>query len=106
MARTLNSGTEPQESIWVKDLQPDNVLNQRTWSRYRRTMGQPKSARVFFATRDDANELIKALSDEGFQTALTDGESETAAWVLTVDPFDDRVADMVDVYGGWLPDEV
>ncbi|HWV26201.1 MAG TPA: hypothetical protein VNZ66_03185 [Aeromicrobium sp.] len=59
---------------------------------------------IGFATSDDAVELVKALNDEGYTTDLRAGDVDAPApWVLTVDPFDDRVVEMVDVYGGWIP---
>ena len=59
---------------------------------------------IHFAAEDDAAELIKALADEGYRTRLGPGPgSGDPAWVLTVEPFDERVIDMVDVYGGWVP---
>jgi hypothetical protein len=64
---------------------------------------------IFFDTDDDAGELVKALESEGYSTSLRreafagEDDSDDRAWVLTVEPFDDRVVEMVDVYGGWLP---
>lgn len=64
---------------------------------------------IWFDEADDAGELVKALEAEGYDVALQpegfagEDDSEDRAWVLHVDPFDDRVSDMVDVYGGWLP---
>jgi hypothetical protein len=64
---------------------------------------------IYFDEADDADELIAALSAEGYATTLTreafagEDDLEDQAWVLHVTPFDDRVVDMVDVYGGWLP---
>jgi hypothetical protein len=64
---------------------------------------------IYFDTDDDAGELIAALEAEGYVTNLQRepfaGEDDSAdhAWVLMVDPFDDRVIEMVDVYGGWMP---
>ena len=63
---------------------------------------------VYFDTEEDAVELIAALEAEGFTTSLEregfagEDDSEDRAWVLRVEPFDDRVVAMVDVYGGWL----
>lgn len=63
---------------------------------------------VYFDTDEDAVELIAALDAEGYQTSLEresfagEDDSEDRAWVLHVEPFDDRVIAMVDVYGGWL----
>ncbi len=67
------------------------------------------SPEIFFDEADDATELVKALQSEGYATDLHreafagDDDAEDHAWVLTVTPFDDRVVEMVDVYGGWMP---
>ena len=67
---------------------------------------------VYFDERDDAEELIGALEAEGYATTLAreafagEEDWDDRAWVLVVEPFDDRVVDMVDVYGGWLPGDV
>lgn len=64
---------------------------------------------IYFDEADDADELMKALEGEGYQTALDreefagEDDGEDQAWVLIVTPFDDRVVEMIDVYGGWLP---
>ncbi|MDR7086195.1 hypothetical protein J2X11_001034 [Aeromicrobium panaciterrae] len=64
---------------------------------------------IFFDSDDDATELIMALEAEGYTTALNreafagEEDWEDRAWVLDVEPFDDRVIEMVDVYGGWMP---
>ena len=64
---------------------------------------------VYFDADDDATELIGALSAEGYTTSLTreafagEEDWDDRAWVLLVQPFDERVVEMVDVYGGWLP---
>jgi len=64
---------------------------------------------IYFDADDDADELVKALESEGYSTSLTreafagEEDWEDRAWVLLVEPFDDRVVEMVDVYGGWLP---
>ncbi|MCK5891740.1 hypothetical protein [Aeromicrobium sp.] len=64
---------------------------------------------IFFDEADDATELVKALQSEGYTTDLRreafagDDDAEDRAWVLVVTPFDDRVVEMVDVYGGWMP---
>ena len=62
---------------------------------------------VHFLSADDATELIGALEAEGYTVRLTENPSpETRSrWLLEVEPFDDGVAAMVDVYGGWLPEE-
>ncbi len=64
---------------------------------------------IFFDSDDDATELVAALEAEGYQASLTreafagEEDWEDRAWVLLVTPFDDRVVEMVDVYGGWMP---
>ncbi|MCW2800536.1 MAG: hypothetical protein JWQ70_2008 [Aeromicrobium sp.] len=64
---------------------------------------------IYFDADDDAVELMTALEAEGYATTLRReafaGEDDSAdhAWVLLVEPFDDRVIEMVDVYGGWMP---
>lgn len=64
---------------------------------------------IYFDAEDDAIELIMALEAEGYTTALRreafagEEDWEDRAWVLDVEPFDDRVIEMVDVYGGWMP---
>ena len=59
---------------------------------------------VGFAQQQDSAELVKALADEGYQVALRESaDGAPAPWIVTVEPFDDRVVDMVDVYGGWIP---
>ncbi len=66
-------------------------------------------AAIHFDEQDDAAELIGALDAEGYVTSLTresfagEEDWEDRAWVLLVEPFDDRVVEMVDVYGGWMP---
>ena len=63
---------------------------------------------IFFDEADDATELVKALQSEGYAADLRreafagDDDAEDHAWVLTVTPFDERVVEMVDVYGGWM----
>lgn len=65
--------------------------------------------RIHFDAGEDAEELVKALESEGYTTTLRreafagEEDWEDRAWVLLVEPFDDRVVEMVDVYGGWLP---
>ena len=61
---------------------------------------------VHFISAEDADELTKALKAEGYQAegAPVDGPGE-ARWELRVTPYDDGVAALVDVYGGWMPDE-
>lgn len=64
---------------------------------------------IWFDERDDADELVKALEAEGYTvTTRREGfagedDAEDHAWAVVVEPFDERVVDMVDVYGGWLP---
>ena len=64
---------------------------------------------IFFDSDDDAEELVKALESEGYATTLRreafagEEDWEDRAWVLLVEPFDERVVELVDVYGGWLP---
>ncbi|WP_159085893.1 hypothetical protein [Aeromicrobium chenweiae] len=64
---------------------------------------------VYFDEGDDAAELVAALEGEGYTTTLAreafagEEDWDDRAWVLVVEPFDERVVEMVDVYGGWLP---
>ena len=64
---------------------------------------------IYFDSDDDAVELMTALQAEGYATTLQReafaGEDDSAdhGWLLTVEPYDDRVIEMVDVYGGWMP---
>lgn len=66
-------------------------------------------AAIHFDDQDDAAELIGALEAEGYATTMTreafagEEDWEDRSWVLLVEPFDDRVVEMVDVYGGWMP---
>ena len=62
---------------------------------------------VHFLSAEDAKELVTALQAEGYTTRLVENPSpaERSMWLLEVQPFDDGVVAMVDVYGGWLPDE-
>jgi len=63
---------------------------------------------VYFDTDDDAAQIVAALEAEGYATSLRregfagEDDSEDRAWVLVVTPFDDRVVELVDVYGGWM----
>jgi hypothetical protein len=63
---------------------------------------------IYFDSDDDAAELVGALEAEGYATDLRregfagEDDSDDRAWVLVVTPFDDRVVEMVDVYGGWM----
>ena len=56
---------------------------------------------IQFAAAEDAAELIRELKGEGFTANLRQVSGEL--WELDVDPWDERVVAMVDVYGGWLP---
>ena len=56
---------------------------------------------IQFAAQEDAAELIRELKGEGFSVDLRQVADEL--WELEVEPWDDRVVAMVDVYGGWLP---
>jgi len=56
---------------------------------------------IQFAAEEDAAELIRELNGEGFSTNLRQVSDQL--WELDVEPWDDRVVAMVDVYGGWLP---
>ena len=64
---------------------------------------------VYFDDEDDAAELVAALEAEGYSSTLRreafagEEDWDDRAWVLQVEPFDGRVVEMVDVYGGWLP---
>ena len=64
---------------------------------------------IYFDSDEDAGELVGALEAEGYTTALTreafagEEDWDDRAWVLLVEPFDERVVEMVDVYGGWMP---
>lgn len=66
---------------------------------------------VYFDSDDDAVELMTALEGEGYTTTLRreafagEEDWDDRAWVLLVVPFDDRVVELVDVHGGWMPGE-
>ena len=62
---------------------------------------------VHFLAAEDAKELVAALGAEGYRSRLRENPDRTARsrWLLEVEPFDDGVVALVDVYGGWLPDE-
>lgn len=64
-------------------------------------MGVPAVTVVQFAAAEDAEELIRELVAEGFTAELH--EVGDGTWLLEVEPSDERVTEMVDVYGGWLP---
>ncbi|MRJ76631.1 hypothetical protein GEV29_08795 [Aeromicrobium sp. SMF47] len=63
---------------------------------------------VYFDEGEDADELVVALEREGYATTLRreafagEEDWDDRAWVLVVEPFDDRVAELVDEHGGWL----
>lgn len=59
---------------------------------------------VHFLSAEDADELTKALIAEGYQAegSPVDGPGDVR-WLLQVTPYDDGVAALVDVYGGWMP---
>ena len=59
---------------------------------------------IVFRSADDAQELVGALHAEGYTTSLRE-DAGGGRWLLEVRPFDDGVVAMVDVYGGWLPDD-
>lgn len=61
---------------------------------------------VHFLSAEDAEELTKALSAEGYRAegSAVDGPGDVR-WELRVTPYDDGVAALVDVYGGWMPEE-
>lgn len=63
---------------------------------------------IWLDAADDAGELLRALRAEGY--AVTERrparEGDVGGpWALVVAPFDAMVVDMVDVYGGWLPED-
>lgn len=64
---------------------------------------------IYFDESEGAAELVAALEGEGYVASLRreafagEDDSDEHAWVLVVDPFDHRVVEMVDVYGGWHP---
>lgn len=62
---------------------------------------------VLFRDAADADEITKALRAEGYtaEGSATEGPGD-ARWTLTVTPYDDGVVALVDVYGGWLPEEL
>lgn len=65
--------------------------------------------RIYFDEPKDSTELAKALEAEGYivetvrEAFAGEDDSDDHAWVLVVAQSDDRITDMVDVYGGWLP---
>ena len=64
--------------------------------------------RIYFDDPEDSTDLSKALQAEGYgvktvrEAFAGEDDSEDHAWVLEVDGSDDRITEMVDVYGGWL----
>lgn len=64
--------------------------------------------RIYFDEPDDSVELAKALLAEGYTVETVreafagEDDSEDHAWVLVVAQSDERITEMVDVYGGWL----
>jgi hypothetical protein len=67
----------------------------------------PTRGEIRFLSAADAEELVKALTVEGYAVELRPVPGDTRApWRVEVEPFDDEVVAMVDVYGGWLPDDV
>lgn len=64
--------------------------------------------RIYFDEPDDSVELAKALEAEGYavesvrEAFAGEDDSDDHAWVLVVAQSDDRIVEMVDVYGGWL----
>ncbi len=64
--------------------------------------------RIYFDEPADSVELVKALEAEGYTVEAVheafagEDDSEDHAWVLEVEQADDRITEMVDVYGGWL----
>lgn len=61
---------------------------------------------IHFANEQDTVELVKALAEEGYRAELGPGDEDSAAVIVSVEPFDERVVEMVDVYGGWIPGDV
>ena len=65
--------------------------------------------RIYFDEPEDSIELAKALEAEGYTVETVreafagEDDSDDHAWVLDVDQSDNRIIEMVDVYGGWLP---
>jgi len=60
---------------------------------------------IWIDPADDAAELLEALRAEGYAVVENRSDDPTQPWFIVVDPFDDGVFAMVDVYGGRLPDE-
>lgn len=64
--------------------------------------------RIYFDEPEDSVELVKALAEEGFAVETVreafagEDDADDHAWVLVVAGDDERIIEMVDVYGGWL----
>jgi hypothetical protein len=54
---------------------------------------------------DDAAELLKALRAEGYVVTERHPDDPNQPWLVEVEPFDEGVVAMVDVYGGRLSGE-
>lgn len=65
------------------------------------------TGQIHFLSAGDAEDLSKALTYEGYVVSLRPDPApeRSGGWLLSVEPFDDGVVALVDVYGGWLPDE-
>lgn len=65
--------------------------------------------RIYFDKPEDSTDLASALLAEGYTVETVreafagEDDAEDRSWVLVVAQGDERVAEMVDVYGGWLP---
>lgn len=63
---------------------------------------------IFFDEREDADVLVAALVARGYATRWAregfagEDDADDRAWVLTVEPFDDEVVQLVDAHGGWM----
>ena len=61
---------------------------------------------IGFLSAADAEEIVKALTVEGYAVELRPTPDDARVpWRVDVEPFDDQVVAMVDVYGGWLPED-
>lgn len=56
---------------------------------------------IQFAAEEDTAELIRELNGEGYSTTLRRVSEDL--WELDVEPWDEHIVAMVDVYGGWMP---